>query len=400
MRDLHDRLFWIAKEDEVKNGLTTDVYFQYTKKILENERINPKVTIEVFARKVDNNWGIVLGIYEVAKLLEGFDVNVYAMEEGEIFLTSDRSSIYEPIISIEANYADISIFENPILGFLCFASGIASKAARVRIAANDKILLSFGTRRSHPFLAPLIERSCYIAGFDYVSNTLGAKLMGKEAVGTMPHALILSFNDQVKAWKAFDKYMPESVKRIALIDTLYDEKIEAIMAYDALKDRLYGVRLDTPSSRRGNWRKIIEEVRWELSIRGAKDVKIFVSGGLDEDEIRNLVDIVDGFGVGTSVSSAKSIDFSFKIVEVQEDGRRVFRSKRGDLSGKKYVYRKDFHDIVTIRNDAPEGYEPLLKPLIEDGKIVRRFKNVDELRNDTLKRLERFKVSEPKLTWI
>ncbi|RMF30570.1 MAG: nicotinate phosphoribosyltransferase, partial [Candidatus Nitrosothermus koennekii] len=326
-------------------------------------------------------------------------VDVYAMEEGEIFQTSDKTSIYEPVLSIEANYADISIFENPILGFLCFASGVASKAARIRLAADDKLLLSFGTRRSHPFMAPLIERAAYIAGFNSVSNVLGAKMMNKEAVGTMPHALILSFNDQKKAWLAFDKYMPENVKRIALIDTLYDEKIEAIMAYDTLKDRLYGVRLDTPSSRRGNRRKIIEEVRWELAIRGAKNVKIFASGGLDEEEINDLKDIVDGFGVGTSVSSAKSIDFSFKIVEVHENNKRIFRSKRGDLSGRKYVYRRNFDDIVSINDKAPEGYEPLLTPLIKNGKIVREFKSVDELRDRTMKRLKQFKDSEPRLRW-
>lgn len=399
MRDLDDRLFWIAKEEEVKQGLTTDAYFLYTKEILEKEMINPRATIEVFARKVDNNWGLVLGIYEVAKLLEGMNINVDAMEEGELFLTSDLTSIYEPVLSIEANYADISIFENPVLGFLCFASGVASKAARIRLAADNKALLSFGTRRSHPFIAPVIERASYIAGFDSVSNVLGAKLMNKEAVGTMPHALILSFNDQRRAWETFDKYMDASVKRIALIDTLYDEKIEAIMAYDTLKDRLYGVRLDTPSSRRGNRRKIIEEVRWELAIRGAKNVKIFASGGLDEEEIANLKDIADGFGVGTTVSSAKSIDFSFKIVEVHEDSKRIFRAKRGDLSGKKYVYRKDFDDIVSIKSEAPDGHEPLLKPLIRDGRIVREFKSIDELREETIKRLKKFKNSEPRLRW-
>ena len=396
--DLKDRTFWIPKEEEVKEGLTTDAYFLYTKEILEKEGLNPRVIIEVFARKVDNNWGVVLGIYEVAKLLEGMNLDVYAMEEGEVFLTSDKTSIYEPVLSIEANYADISIFENPVLGFLCFASGVASKAARIRLAADDKLLLSFGTRRSHPFLAPVIERASYIAGFDSVSNILGAKMMNKEAVGTMPHALILSFNDQKKAWLAFDKYMSASVKRIALVDTLYDEKIEAIMAYDTLKDRLYGIRLDTPSSRRGNRRKIIEEVRWELAIRGAKNVKIFASGGLDEEEIDELKDIVDGFGVGTSVSSAKSIDFSFKIVEVR-DGTRIFRAKRGDLAGRKYVYRKNFDDIVSINDKVPEGYEPLLKPLIKDGKIVREFKDVDELRDRTINRLKQFKDSEPRLRW-
>ncbi len=401
--DLSDRKFWVANENEVINGLTTDAYFQYTKEILEKEGLNPRVTIEVFARKVENNWGVVVGIYEVAKLLEGMNLNVYAMEEGEIFLTSDQTSIYEPVLTIEANYKDLAIFENPVLGFLCFASGVASKAARIRLASDDKILLSFGTRRSHPFLAPTIERSAYIAGFDYVSNVLAAKLMNKEAVGTMPHSLILVFNDQKKAWLSFDKHMPSNVKRIALVDTLYDEKIESIMAYDALNDKLYGVRLDTPGSRRGNRRKIIEEVRWELAIRGAKDVKIFVSGGLDEDEINALKDIVDGFGVGTSVSSARSIDFSFKIVEVYEDNKRAFRAKRGDLSGRKYIYRKNFDDIISINDKPPKGYEdyePLLMPLIENGKIVREFKSIDELRSRTLNRLKEFRYAQPRLRWL
>ncbi len=400
--DISDRRFWVANEHEVKTGLTTDIYFQYTKEILEKENLNPNVTIEVFARGVDNNWGVVVGIYEVAKLLEGMNLNVYAMEEGEIFLTSDQTSIYEPVLIIEGNYKDLAIFENPILGFLCFASGVASKAARIRLASDNKLLLSFGTRRSHPFLAPTIERAAYIAGFDYVSNILAARLMNKEAIGTMPHSLILVFNDQRKAWLAFDKHMPSNIKRIALVDTLYDEKIESIMAYDTLNDKLYGVRLDTPGSRRGNRSKIIEEVRWELAIRGAKNVKIFVSGGLEEEEINEIKDIVDGFGVGTSVSSARSIDFSFKIVEVYEDDKRVFRAKRGDLSGRKYVYRKNFDDIVSISNTPPKGhddYESLLTPLIKNGSIVRNFKSIDEIRSRTLDRLKEFRYAQPRVRW-
>lgn len=401
-RDLNDRTFWISKEDEIKQGKTTDVYFVYTRDILKRVNKNPRVVIEVFARSVEGDWGVVTGIYEVAKLLEGMNVNVRAMEEGEIFLSSKDSPIYEPVVQIEANYADISIYENPVLGFLCFSSGVSSKAAKIRIAAGDRNLFSFGTRRAHPAMAPTIERAAYIAGFDDVSNTLGAELMGIKAVGTMPHALILTFNDQKEAWKAFDDFAPKDVPRIALVDTLSDEKTESIMALDLLKEKLAGVRLDTPSSRRGNRRKIVEEVRWELNIRNGKHVKIYVSGGLDEEEVAQLRDIVDGFGVGTSVSSAKAVDFSFKIIEFIEDGRRIYRAKRGDIAGRKQVYRDEkFNDLVTIAdNKAPAGYKPLLTDLIVNGKIVRQFKSASEIRSRTLENLKKFAGAEPTLKWV
>jgi len=398
--ELKDRVFWIAREDEILEGKVTDVYFLYTEEVLKSIGRNPRVTIEIFARHVKDNWGIVLGIYEAARLLEGKNVNVKAMEEGEVFLTS--SAVYEPVMQIEADYADIATLENPILGFLCSSSGIASKAARLRLIADDKILVSFGTRRAHPVLAPMIERAAYIAGFDGISNTLAADLMHISAMGTMPHALILSIGNQREAWSAYDKVMPPHVKRIALIDTLYDEKIEAIMALDTLGSRLYGVRLDTPSSRRGSMRRIVEEVRWELSIRGGRDIKIFVSGGIDEEDIIELKDVVDGFGVGTSVSAAEPVDFSFKIVEV--DGKPY--AKRGDPSGRKAVYRKDFDDVVTLtRSDSAriledKGYRALLTDLIIDGKIVREFKSLEELRSEVRDRLQELSRRERTLRWL
>ncbi|MDW8000496.1 MAG: nicotinate phosphoribosyltransferase [Candidatus Nitrosocaldus sp.] len=401
--DLSDRLFWIAREDEILQGKTTDVYFLYTQQVLKHAGRNPRVAIEVFARSlpVPDNWGVVLGVYEVAKLLEGRKgVNVKAMDEGEIFQVSP--TVYEPVLQVEANYADIATLENPILGFLCSASGIASRAARMRLAAGDRMLFSFGTRRAHPALAPMIERAIYIAGFDAVSNVLAAQLMNIEPIGTMPHALILAFGSQQEAWKAFDDAMPERVRRVMLVDTLYDEKAESMMALEQFGSRLYGVRLDTPSSRRGNRRRIVEEVKWELSIRGGRHVKIFVSGGLDEQEIAELRDVVDGFGVGTSVSAAPPVDFSFKVVEV--DGRAV--AKRGDMAGRKQVYRLGYRDVVTLAGSEAagrleqEGYRPLLKDLIVDGRMVQGFKGIEELRADLMARLKGLSNAERGVTWL
>ncbi len=403
MNDLPDRFFWIAREDEIKEGNVTDYYFINTELAFRKLGINPKVTMEIYTRRVPypDEWGIVTGIYEVAKVLTGLPVDVWAMEEGEVFLTSKESAAYEPVMRIQGGYAELARFETTILGFLCSSSGYSTKAARIRLlAGDDKILLSFGTRRAHPALAPLIERAAYIAGFDGVSNVLGAKLIGIKGSGTMPHSFILCFKRQEDAWKAFDEAVPPDVPRIALTDTLYDEKTEAIMAWETLGDKLYGIRLDTPSTRRGEWKKIIEEVRWELNIRGGKRVKIFISGGIDEKEIVELKDVVDGFGVGTSVSDAPTIDFNMKVVEVEEDGVMKPKAKRGDLSGKKEVYRNwdTFTDLLLPAGvKPPEGYEPLLKPLIVKGKIVRKFKSIEEIREGVLKRINLLRKKKPRV---
>ena len=229
---------------------------------------------------------------------------------------------------------------------------------------------------------------------------MGAKLLGIRGSGTMPHSFILCFKRQEDAWQAFDAALPKDVPRIALVDTLCDEKTESMMALETLGGRLYGVRLDTPSTRRGEWRKIIEEVRWELNLRGGENVKIFVSGGIDEDDVIELKDIVDGFGVGTSVSDAPTIDFNMKVVEVEENGKMVPKAKRGDFSGRKEVYRdwNTFTDILLpTGKKPPKGYEPLLKPLIKQGKVVRKFKGIEEIREGVKRRLELLKRNKPRV---
>jgi nicotinate phosphoribosyltransferase len=403
-RDLDDRLFWMPKESEIKDAQTTDVYFQYAVDALEFAGINPRVTMEVYTRKspFSDYWAVVCGIYEVAKLLEGLPIDVDSMEEGEVFLIDPELAMYEPVLRISGRYTDFAKYENPILGFLCQSSGICTKSARVSLAANGKIGMSFGTRRAHPSLAAMIERSSYIGGLESVSNVLGAKLLRKEASGTMPHAFILCVGDEVRAWQIFDEAIPRRVPRIALADTLSDEKIASIKAFETLGKNLYGVRLDTPSTRRGDLKKIVQEVRWELEIRGGRNVKIFVSGGLDESEIISLRDSVDGFGVGTSISTSPVIDFGGKIVALQDEktGKTILRSKRGDLSGVKNVYRDhvSFTDVVTLGNEPPSSrYESLLKPLVRNGKIVRDFISLDELREKTVQTVHRVSKSSPKI---
>ena len=406
-RDLDDRLFWLPKEEEIKNAVTTDVYFEYAIEALKFARINPKVTMEIYTRKLpfqNSEWAIVSGIYEVAKLLEGIPVDVDSMDEGELFLAVNNSTVYEPVVQITGRYQEFAKFENPILGFLCQSSAVSTKAARISYAAKGKTVISFGTRRAHPSLAATIERSSLIGGLESVSNVLGAKLLKKVPSGTMPHAFILCVGDEVEAWRIFNQALPKKIPRIVLIDTFSDEKFAAIRAFETLGSDLYGVRLDTPSTRRGDLKKIVQEVKWELSIRGAGKVKIFVSGGLDEAEVLELRDYVDGFGIGTSVSAAPVIDFGGKIVEIEhQGGKREFLSKRGDISGKKHVFRNErtFSDIVTLDEKPPNGnYRPLLRPLIRNGKIVRDFESLDEIRKRVEKSVKKAATSEPVLTWM
>jgi len=395
------RIFHIASDEEIKKGETTDIYFVRTKQILEAKGLDKiHVVAEITPGELPGGlpWGILCGIEEMAKLLEGLPINVYAMPEGSIFHYKDYYGVREPVVRVEGPYGEFCIYETPMLGILCQSSGIATRAARVKKAAGKKPVISFGIRRMHPALSPLIDRAAYIGGFDGVSSLTGAKAAGTKPVGTMPHALIVVFGNQVEAWKAFDEIMPEDVPRIALVDTYYDEKTEAIMAAEALKDRLYGVRLDTPSSRKGDFAEIIREVRWELDIRGYRNVKIFVSGGLNEKKIRVLSEAgADAFGVGTYVSNSPTIDFAMDIVEI--DGKIC--AKRGKLGGKKEVWRCPgcLTDIVLpVNSQRPKcpkcggETEQMLKPLIENGKIVARLPKPEEIRRYVLKQLEKVEM--------
>ncbi|MDY6930784.1 MAG: nicotinate phosphoribosyltransferase [Halobacteriota archaeon] len=356
--------FSIIDDEEIRDGLATDVYFLRTEEILRAKDLNPYVIAEVSVS--DGDWGILTGLEDVAKLLEGKALDVYGMEEGTLFLPR------EPVLRICGRYLEFARFETAILGMLCHSSGIATKAARIKALAGDIPVISFGSRRQHPALALLIERSAYIGGMDGISNVAAGMKLGIEPTGTMPHALIICFGDQKAAFEAFDEVIDPDVKRICLCDTYSDEKEEALTAFQTLGERLEYVRFDSPYSRKGDFGKIIEEVRWELDIRNGGGVKIFVSGGLDEKDIVELRDVVDGFGVGSCVSNAKAVNFSLDIVEKEN----VACAKRGKFGGAKEVYRswENLQDRILIRGEEKPGdMEPLLSPIMKEGEIVADF---------------------------
>ncbi len=380
--------FHTADPKDVLNGRVTDVYFERTRKILAAKKVNPRVKAEFIAKSLPEGWpwAVLAGIEECFGLFRTMKVRVRAMEEGAVFRP------YEPVMEIEGPYAEFGIFETALLGLICQASGIATRAARFKTLAGERLLLSFGTRRMHPILAPMIERYAYMGGCDGVSVVKSGEMLGQDPVGTMPHALILLLGDTVKALEAFHEVMDRRVRRVALVDTFNDEKFEALRVAEALGRNLYGIRLDTPTSRRGNFRKILEEVRWELDLRGYRHVKIFVSGGITEAMVADLNSVVDGYGVGTAISNAPVVDFAMDIVEI--DGKPI--AKRGKLSGSKSVLRCDrcgARAVVPLGSDAGAcacggRWIELLKRFCASGKRSRRSLSAGAVRKKVLNEIE------------
>jgi len=357
-------MFDIVPESAIVEGRATDAYFLRTEEALEHAGRNPEVVAEVTADQFATGaFEVFAGVKDAANLLAGYDVDVDALPEGTLF---DGG----PVMRIEGPYLEFCRLETSLLGFLSHASGIATAALEARRAAPDSSILSFGARHVHPSIATVVERNALLAGLDGFSHVAAGNQLDRTASGTMPHALMICFGpgNQEDAWRAFDEAVDEKTPRIALCDTYDDEADEAIRAAEMGFD---SVRLDTTGSRRGDFRHIIRETRWELDAEGHEDVEIFVSGGITPETIRELRDVADGFGVGSYISNADPVDFALDIVEIGGEPA----AKKGKLSGTKSVYRTPDggHHVALADEPGPTDGESLLEPLVRDGEVVAEF---------------------------
>jgi nicotinate phosphoribosyltransferase len=381
-------MFHTADPKDVINGKITDVYFERTLKILKAKKINPVVKAEFIAKSLPENWpwAIFAGLEEAIYLMKHLPIKVRAMKEGTVFYP------YEPVMEIEGRYQDFCVYETAILGLICQASGVATKAARFKKLAGDRVVISFGARRMHPILAPMIERNAYIGGCDGVSVVKSGEIIGEDPMGTMPHALIICMGSTVDAIKAYDEVLEPKLKRVALIDTFLDEKFECLNVAEALGEKLFAVRFDTPSSRRGNFYRILEECRWELDMRGYKHIKFYVSGGIKEEDVPELNPVVDGYGIGTSISNAPVVDYAMDIMEVEGKPQ----AKRGKWSGSKRVLRcpgcgkrkivpndKDKHICL-----CGKRFEDILIPVLDKGKQIIKLEPPSKLRKMVLENIK------------
>lgn len=385
---------YILSADDIRKGLATDIYFIRSREILEKKGLcNTLVRYEIHTYGLPRGykWAVYTGLEEVLYMLKGTNVTLYSLPEGTLF-----RDLY-PLAIVEGKICDIIELETAILGILRFYTSVSTKAARIKKAAGDKQVIFFGLRVQHPAIAPALDRAAYIGGCDGVSGAFNEKTIGVKPKGTMPHALIIVFRDPVAAWKAFDEVMPPDVPRIALVDTFYDERVESLMAAQTLSDKLWGVRLDTPRSRRGDIKLIAEEVRWTLKLYGYENVKIVISGGVDEEQIVNLRDVTDVFGVGTSIAFPPSIDISMDIVEIfdERENRWIPITKRGKLPGSKQLYRcipivEDYIDTPNKSILCKDGREavPMLDKVLDRGMITIDIPKVDEIRKYVLDQLK------------
>jgi len=318
-----------------------------------------------------------------------FSGDIYAVNEGKIIFEN------EPLIQVEANLPDAQILETLIINIIHFQTLIASKAARSFIVSGGKRVIDFGFRRAHGIEAGVYAaRAAYIAGIDSTSNLEAGKNFGIPVVGTMAHSYVMVFDSEEEAFKCFAKSFPKMP--IFLIDT-YDTLSAAKKVVKLAKEgvKAIAVRIDS-----GDLVKLSKKVREILDEAGLNDVKIIVSGGLDEHDIKKLMDEkapVDIFAVGTKlVTSADQpyLDIAYKLVEY--DGKPKFKLSPGKAT---FPYKRQIirhylqngimnYDELVRFNEEVEG-EKLVFKVVEKGKIVYTFKSLKEIKETFLEEIKK-----------
>ena len=294
------------------------------------------------------------------------------MAEGRIFFPD------EPILRVVAPLPEAQLFETRIVNLLQFQTVVASKAARMVLAAPGKPLIDFGLRRAHGAEAGLLAaRASYIAGFAGTATVLANKRFGIPVYGTMAHSFIQAHDSEAAAFENFASSHPGNI--VLLLDT-YDTEAAARKAI-ALATRLrskgraiQGVRLDS-----GDLAAEANLVRSMLDGAGFHDVRIFASGGIDEAKLHELEAAnapIDGYGVGTSVTTsqdAPALDCAYKLQEYAGRPKRKLSTGKATWPGRKQVYRHFANgttmigDVVTLESDHQDG-KPLLQAVMRHGR--------------------------------
>jgi len=322
-----------------------------------------------------------------------FSGDVHAMPEGTVFFPN------EPILRVTAPLPQAQLVETRLINILNFQSLIAAKAARMKLAAPGKTLVDFGLRRAHGAEAGLLAaRASYIAGLTGTATVLANKLFGIPIFGTMAHSFIEAYDDETIAFETFARSRPKDV--VLLIDT-YDTKAAARKVV-TLATRLQaagitvrGVRIDS-----GDLIALSRDVRRILDEGGLRDVIIFVSGGLDEDQLATIVASgapIDGFGVGTSLTTSADVptlDCAYKLQEYAGLPRRKYSPGKATWPGRKQVWRRfDAEDrmagdILSTEDDTQSG-EPLLIPVMRSGRRLSPSPSLADVRTRAERNLAR-----------
>lgn len=410
--------------NSVNSALLTDLYQLTMLQGYHDAGMEDAAVFEFFVRKLRPGRGFLMaaGLEQSLEFLEGlhfsseelawlastgrfdrkflsslealrFTGDVHAMPEGTVFFPN------EPILRVTAPIAQAQLVETRLINLLHFQTLIASKAARMKLVAPDKLLVDFGLRRAHGAEAGLLAaRASYLAGFSGTSTVQAGMQFGIPLFGTMAHSFVQAHDGEALAFEHFARAQPENV--VLLIDT-YDteaaaQKVVALAPQlEQQGIRIKGVRIDS-----GNLAEHARQVRQILDGGGLEHVTIFASGDLDEYLLRDMLAAgapVDGFGVGTRMDTSSDVpylDCAYKLQEYAGKARRKRSEGKQTWPGRKQVYRsydadgRMVSDIVTVEGDAQPG-EPLLKPVMRAGKRIAAT-TLEESRNyaaDNLARL-------------
>ena len=322
-----------------------------------------------------------------------FTGDVHAMPEGRVFFAN------EPILRVTAPMPQAQLVETRLINILHFQSLIAAKAARLILSAPGKLMVDFGLRRAHGAEAGLMAaRASYLAGFAGTATMLAEVQFGIPSFGTMAHSFIEAFDSESAAFECFARSRPENLT--LLIDTYDTEaaarKVVALAPRLAmLGTRIRAVRLDS-----GDLISLSKSVRRILDDGGLADVTIFASGGLDEDYIAEILQAgapIDGFGVGTNLTTsadAPALDCAYKLQEYAGLARRKRSAGKATWPGRKQVWRRYgvdgrmAGDVLSLESDTHPG-EPLIEPVMKDGRRIRPSPTLAAIRERAAHDLER-----------
>jgi len=268
--------------------------------------------------------------------------------------------------------------ETYLLATISFQTMIASKAARVVTAANGRPVVEFGARRAHGAMASLLAaRAASIGGAQGTSNVLAGQRFGMGTYGTQAHSWVMAHEDEAEAFRHFLDAFPDHA--VLLLDT-YDVHA-ALGKIIKMGRKPSGVRLDSGD--------LVKDSRWvrpELDRAGWRDVKIFASGDLDEDQMTRLLKRgaqIDAFGVGTALATpgdAPHLNLVYKLVEIERDGNVRGAAKlthaKVTYPGRKQVFRSADRagnftgDQIALAEENVPGAEPLLIEAMRGGRRV------------------------------
>ena len=313
-----------------------------------------------------------------------FTGDLDAMPEGTVFFPD------EPLLRLTAPLPQAQLVETRLINLVHFQTVIASKAARMVLAAPGRQLVDFGLRRAHGAEAGLLAaRASYLAGFAGTATVLANRDFGIPITGTMAHSFVQAHDDEATAFERFARVRPQALT--LLIDTYDTERAAGIVARLAPRLAADGITIGSVRLDSGDLAAHARKVRAILDEAGLRHIRIFASGGLDESSLLALCRgdaPIDGFGVGTSLATsadAPALDCAYKLQEYAGRPRRKRSEGKATWPGRKQVFRRFdaagriAGDVVALVGEAVDG-EPLLQPAMRAGRRVADFPALAEAR--------------------